>query len=104
ADICQQVYAIEQRLQAAKAAVGPDRFVELSYEAFCTDPAESVERVHQRVWGAACDGAALRRDLQRLRPANEVTIDPAEFREIERLLAERYGPAYRLVANRMNRQ
>ena len=102
-DICQQVYAIDQRLQAAKASVGRDRFVELSYEAFCSDPAEAVERVHQRVWGTACDGAALRRDLKRLRPANEVTIDPDEFRQIEQLIAERYGPTCPPVASRVNR-
>jgi hypothetical protein len=89
-DVCDQVFAIDTRLREDRARLGRGRFIEMSYERFCADPAGHVRLVFERVWGAPLhDGG-----LQELRPfaaANRVGIEDGEFERIRRRMADLYG-------------
>jgi hypothetical protein len=90
-DVCRQVFDIDMMVQAEKRRLGRHRFVELSYEGLCADPASAVQDVHQRIWRSTLDEDALRFQLRPLPAHNEVMLDRGEVARIEARLAELYG-------------
>ena len=48
-DVCDQILAINRRLDQARSAVGPQRLLEVNYEDFCRSPTDYVEQIIRRL-------------------------------------------------------
>jgi hypothetical protein len=88
-DVCEQVYRIELKLQDDKRRLGPDRFIEVSYEGFCDDPARTIEQVAQRTGCKRAHPGTLGVELSP-HATNEIRLEASEFRRIEERIADLY--------------
>ena len=89
-DIARQVHTVEQELDAARQTVDPARYVRISYEDFCANPAEVVATVYRRIWGQDLPQEAVQ-DLAPFRNTNRQRLPDEEFQRILQAVTRLYG-------------
>ena len=85
--VCRQVRAHRDLAVAQGAALGPERFWRLSYEAFCDRPAESIRMVATHLLGLPASAIRPIDPALRFTASRTARLDPAEFRALEAGLA-----------------
>ncbi len=91
AQVCEQVFSIEKKLRADRQCLAPERFMEVSYERFCHNPVEIVQKISQRFLKKKCDETALRQELRPFGVSNEIRIARHEFEMLQARIGELYG-------------
>jgi hypothetical protein len=86
-DVCDQVLRVRAQCRRDLRGVAPERVVEVSYEAFCRDPAGVIAGVSRRVLGAGLDVEALRTELPPFRSTNRLQLETAEAERIRARIA-----------------
>jgi hypothetical protein len=85
--VCRQVAYYQRSMMAQRAAIGPDRFSVVSYEAFCADPSAVLRWAAVELFGRGLSAEERSRVPERFE-ASKRTRDSAELRSIERKLGE----------------
>jgi hypothetical protein len=85
-DVYTQVMEMEGRLKQAKRQVGPERFMELEYEAFCQDPCRAVAAVASRVPHVRVREERVRRELRPFEVSKKSRLTTEEAERLENLL------------------
>lgn len=88
--VCEQIFEIEMKLRVDKIKVQPQRYIEISYEAFCANPVAFVQRIGQEILNQASDAAVLRRRLQPFVVTNTPRLAPEEYEKIRARIGELY--------------
>jgi len=87
--VCRQVVEVERTLRRDVPTLEPARIIEVRYEEFCADPADSLERISGRVWATPVDTSVARRELHlKARRSGERRVTRAELERINRCLAD----------------
>ncbi|MDX1907260.1 MAG: sulfotransferase [Bacteroidia bacterium] len=89
-DIARQVYQVEQELEAARACVPDERYINISYQDFCQDPESVVQAVSMRVWGHPVPTDQLT-GLKPLNATDKQRLGDEEFQRIQQTVAALYG-------------
>lgn len=91
-EICQQVLSVEDILDHAKKEIQSDRYFRISYEEFCEDPKEVVQKFSRIIMGNPQPEENLR-SLKPLQNTNKQKLSDEEFssivKNIEQLRAEK---------------
>lgn len=90
-EICEQVFSIEKKLRTDKQRVAPGRYMEVSYERFCQNPRELVQKIARTFLQQELDESALRQNLRPFRVTNEIRIGRMEFDQIQKRIEALYG-------------
>lgn len=85
--VCRQARAHHDLAMTQAAALGPERFWPLSYEAFCERPAESIRMVATRLLGLPESALKPIDPALRFTASRSARLDPVEFRALEAGLA-----------------
>ena len=84
-DVCRQVMEMEAQLARAKEELGPERFLEVDYEAFCREPRRAVHAVATLVRDVRIREQRLK-ELQPFQPSNQSRLTTEEKARMERVL------------------
>ncbi len=87
-DVCRQVMFHRHCVEKQLELVGSERFLVLSYEDFCADPAASVAMIAERYLDLDLSVATLAETLPPLRSSTTRRIDEESFARIESTLAQ----------------
>ncbi|MEM7129384.1 MAG: sulfotransferase [Chloroflexota bacterium] len=85
-DVCDQVIFHAQMVRDQFARIGPERFLVVSYENFCQDPASIVEKIGQVLPVGTHDAQRLRAELKPFRSTNHIRIDTEKFEKMQAYL------------------
>jgi hypothetical protein len=88
--VCQQIVEIERKLGEECRTLPAARFIDVQYEHFCENPADLIEEISSRMWGAPIDTTIVRRELDpTLLSTNQRRVTLEEFERIRSCLAHR---------------
>lgn len=92
-DVCEQVFAIDRKLQEDQHRLGADRFIDVEYERFCEDPAKSIQEISRRALGAApVDTTRVRLELAgAAHSTNRRRVSGEEFERIQERVNDLFG-------------
>ena len=94
--VCRQIVEIERKLAEDRQTLAARQFIDVQYEHFCQNPADSVAEISSRIWGATMDTTTLRRELDLGGGSfNQRRVTPEEFERIQTCLAESKRPVER---------
>jgi hypothetical protein len=91
AEVCAQVFRIDQMLLHGKAHVASERFISVAYEDFCKAPSLTVQHIANTCLGQTMDVNQLQRELKPFRTMNQVRLTHQEFELIQDGLQKYYG-------------
>lgn len=94
-DICRHVLFHEKKIKENLDTIGPERFWLVSYEEFCQQPAQLVQRVSEQILGQRLDRSTA--PCVPFHHTNRRRIDPALFAHIEQTLLHLRGTLEPLV-------
>jgi hypothetical protein len=85
-DVCEQVLFHEKMIMEQQQRIGTQRFWIVSYENFCSHPAQLVMRVAEEILQKPIDEEKLKQNLGPFKNANTIKIETALFKEIQHKL------------------
>jgi hypothetical protein len=85
-DVYAQVVEMEDRLAQARREIGPERFMEVEYELFCSDPRRAVRTVASFVPNVRVREERLRRELRPFEVSKQSRLTTEEQARLEQLL------------------
>ena len=86
-DVCEQLLEIERRLQSQLSSVARDRYLELKYEDFCTQPVSTLEQVAANVGDLRIDEELVSAELTPFAVSASLRLSRDEIQRIEQRLA-----------------
>jgi hypothetical protein len=90
ANVCAQVFHIDQMLRRDQALIAPERFISITYEDFCRAPGAIVQHVASASLGIVVDENRLQHELKPFETTNQVRLPAKEFDAIQRRLEQLY--------------
>jgi hypothetical protein len=90
AEVCAQVFHVNQKLQRDLDRIARERFISITYEDFCRAPGATVQHVACACLGIDVDENRLRRELEPFEMTNQVRLPGKEFDLIKHHLRELY--------------
>jgi hypothetical protein len=90
AEVCAQVFHIDQMLRRGKLHVAPEHFISITYEDFCRAPEVTVRHIANACLGIDIDENRLRREVKPFQTTNQVRLPDKEFDLVQRCLREIY--------------
>ncbi|MEM9722681.1 MAG: sulfotransferase [Bacteroidota bacterium] len=94
-EISEQVFAVNDFLREELKQVDPNRYVEISYEAFCKYPQDIVQNISQLIFGKEISPKNLK-GLKPFRNTNSQKLGDEEFARIKNTVASKHVKEKRL--------
>ncbi len=88
-DVCDQILEIERQLDDQLKHIPADRLIEVTYEGFCENPAESLRWISGRIPGVDLKENLMAAELKPFKASAQVTLTAAEQQRLLNRLQER---------------
>ena len=88
-DVCDQILEIERQLDDQLSEIPPQRLVEVTYEGFCENPAESLRWIGEHIPGVELKEELMVAELKPFEASSKVTLAVAEQQRLLSRLQER---------------
>ncbi|MCW5515658.1 sulfotransferase [Muriicola sp. Z0-33] len=89
-DICKQVYQVDQTLASGRKKIDPKKYLRVSYEDFCKQPQELIQKVAKNVLNYEIETESLK-DLKLSTNTNSQRLNDAEFNRICNCIEKLYN-------------
>lgn len=80
-DICKQVYQVDQTLAMGRQQIDPNKYFRISYEDFCRQPQDLIQKVAKNILNYEIETASLA-DLGIVSNTNKQKLNDTEFNRI----------------------
>jgi len=85
-DVCDQVIDVHEQMEQAREQLGSERFLDVSYETLCADPASIVRSVAAAIPGVGTNELAIEK-LKKFNPSSGSSLKPGERSRVQDRLA-----------------
>ena len=88
--VCNQVLRHKEVMLQQENQIGKERFIILSYEDFCANPAKWVCKISDKILGQTLDIDTLTKELPPFQISNNRKLNQEEFNSIENIFKKQY--------------